>query len=153
MSDMIIRQAEEKDVKQIAHLDTLCFAVPWSELSFRQEITENERAIYIVAKVEENIVGYAGMWVILDEGHITNVAVHPDYRRKHIGQALVSILLSAGEECGVERTTLEVRESNEAAINLYKSFDFKPEGLRKGYYEDNNENAVIMWRGGFSENV
>lgn len=144
---MTVRLAEERDVHDVAELDKLCFAMPWSEESFRQEFTENERALYIVAEIGGRIVGYAGMWVILDEGHITNVCVHPDYRKRHIGEGILRVLIAAGAQVGVERTTLEVRRSNAPAIALYEKLGFVSEGVRKGYYENNNEDAIIMWRG------
>ena len=143
---MIIRKAEERDVTAMAELDKICFAAPWSEESFRFEVNENPRALYIVAEVDGRLAGYAGMWHIVDEGHITNVAVHPDFRRKHIGQAIISVLLGAAEEVGAMSQTLEVRVSNEPAQKLYSKFGFKSAGVRKGYYEDNKEDAMIMWR-------
>ena len=144
--DLIVRQAEEKDIKPMAEMDILCFSAPWSEVSFEKEIKENHLAFYIVAEVDGSMVGYAGLWCIVDEGHITNVAVHPDYRRKGIGEALVSVLLEHTIKSGILSHTLEVRASNEAAISLYTKFGFQPAGLRKNYYEDNGEDAIIMWR-------
>jgi len=144
--DLIIRHAEEKDIKPMAEMDILCFSAPWSEASFENEIKENHLAFYIVAEIGGQMVGYAGLWCIVDEGHITNVAVHPDFRRKGIGEALVSVLLSHTIQNGVTSHTLEVRESNIAAISLYTRFGFQPAGLRKNYYEDNGEDAIIMWR-------
>lgn len=144
--DLIVRQAEERDIKPMAEMDVLCFTAPWSEASFTQEIKENSMAFYIVAEIDGKIVGYAGLWCIVDEGHITNVAVHPDFRRRGIGEALVSVLLTHTIENGILSHTLEVRESNEAAISLYTKFGFVPSGMRKNYYEDNNEDAIIMWR-------
>ena len=144
--NLIIRQAEEKDIKPMAEMDILCFSAPWSEVSFEQEIKENPLAFYVVAEIDGRMVGYAGLWGILDEGHITNVAVHPDFRRKGIGEALVSVLLEHTSGNGIQSHTLEVRASNEAAIALYSKYGFQPGGLRKNYYEDNGEDAVIMWR-------
>lgn len=151
MRELIIRKAEKKDIKEVAALDRLCFSMPWSEETIRQEIMENNIALYIVAEIEGKVVGYAGMWLIVDEGHITNVAVHPVFRRKHIGQGIVSVLLAHSEEAGTKRQTLEVRKSNNAAIELYSKFDFLPVGIRKEYYEDNGEDALIMWRGGHED--
>src|SRR5665647_374798 len=87
MSDIVIRRATEKDIGQIADLDKICFSVPWSEQAFGKELKENNLAFYILAEMKETgqIVGYAGVWLIQEEGHITNVAVHPEFRRKHIG--------------------------------------------------------------------
>lgn len=144
--DLIVRQAEERDIKPMAEMDILCFSAPWSEESFRKEIKENRLAFYIVAEINGRMVGYAGLWSIVDEGHITNVAVHPDFRRKGIGEALITVLLSHTRENGILSHTLEVRASNDAAISLYSKFGFVPAGLRKNYYEDNGEDAIIMWR-------
>ena len=147
MSEMIIRQARESDIDEITRLDQLCFSAPWSWESFRQEIMENGLALYLVAELPQSLelVGYAGIWAILDEGHITNVAVHPGYRRRHIGEALVKVLLEEASTSGIRQFTLEARVSNEPAIRLYRKFGFREAGVRKGYYEDNNEDALIMW--------
>lgn len=147
MSEMIIRQARESDIDEITRLDQLCFSAPWSRESFRQEIMKNGMALYLVAELPQSgeLVGYAGIWAILDEGHITNVAVHPEYRRRHIGEALVKVLLEEASASGIRQFTLEARVSNEPAIRLYRKFGFREAGVRKGYYEDNNEDALIMW--------
>ena len=83
---------------------------------------------------------------MIDEGHITNVAVLPEHRGKHIASAIIAVMIEFTEGQGIKRFTLEVRSSNEAAKGLYRKFNFKEEGLRKGYYQDNGEDAVIMWR-------
>lgn len=147
MDSLIIRKAESKDIKEMADLDLVCFAAPWSEEAFRQELEENNLAFYVVAELKEKVVGYAGLWAILDEGHITNVAVAPEHRKKGIGHAVVEVLVDASEQAGLKSFTLEVRPSNINAQNLYKKFGFTEAGLRKGYYEDNGEDAIIMWRG------
>lgn len=148
MSDLIIREATEKDIHEIAELDKICFSAPWSESAFQKEFTENELAFYVLAEEKESgkIIGYAGLWCIYEEGHITNVGVHPDFRRKHIGSAVVEVLMmESRKNAGIKTFTLEVRKSNSAAIELYKKFGFLEVGIRKGYYEENNEDAVIMW--------
>lgn len=144
--DLIIRQAEEKDIKPMAEIDKVCFSVPWSEKSFEEEIKNNHLAFYVVAEIGDKIVGYAGLWQVDVEGHITNVAVHPEFRRKRIAEALISVLIDHTKKNGVLSYTLEVRASNEAAISLYLKHGFKPAGIRKGYYMDNGEDAIIMWR-------
>ena len=161
MADLIIRRAEEKDVLAIEQIEKQCFAVPWSYESLHKDIVENGLAFYIVAEIAAEdgseaaeqsegtagqVCGYVGVWKILDEGHITNVAVAPDYRRMHIGRAMLETLIEVTGEAGIERYTLEVRASNEPAIRLYEGLGFKSEGIRPGYYEDNGEDAVIMWR-------
>jgi len=144
--DFNIRQAEEKDIIAIATLDKLCFSLPWSLGAFEREIRENDLALYIVAEVNDMIVGYAGLWRIVDEGHITNVAVHPDFRKMGFGETLVSLLIDCSREAGIITHTLEVRASNIAAIALYSKLGFVSAGIRQKYYQDNNEDAIIMWR-------
>lgn len=146
MADLIIRKAEEKDVLAIEQIEKQCFAVPWSYDSLYKDIVENKLAFYIVAEIAGQICGYVGIWKIFDEGHITNVAVAPEFRRKHIGRAMLETLISVTAEAGIEKCTLEVRAGNEPAIRLYEGLGFKPVGKRPGYYEDNGEDAVIMWR-------
>jgi len=141
-----IRAANEKDVRSLADMDQICFALPWSEKSFFEEITRNTVARYVVAEMAGQIVGYAGIWMIQDEGHITNIAVHPDFRRQGIAKAMIFTLIEISEAAGVKFYTLEVRASSESAISLYQGMGFKACGVRKGYYEDNNEDAIIMWK-------
>jgi [ribosomal protein S18]-alanine N-acetyltransferase len=150
MSEIRIRVATAEDIDAMTELDATCFAAPWSRASFEAELTTNQLAWYLVAEelISEGvglIIGYAGLWAIEDEGHITNVAVHPDYRRMHLGHILVEMLIDRTRKEGLKRFTLEVRVSNHAAIALYEQFGFVSAGLRKGYYEDNNEDAMIMW--------
>lgn len=146
MSEVQIRVANPGDIDAMTELDAICFSSPWSRASFEAELTTNRLAWYLVAEeAHGGIIGYAGLWAIEDEGHITNVAVHPDYRRKHLGSILVGMLIEQTKNAGLKRFTLEVRVSNQAAIDLYEKFGFVSAGVRKGYYEDNNEDAMIMW--------
>lgn len=145
-SELIVRQATGEDVAQIAEIEKRCFVIPWSYESLHHDITENKRALYIVAEAEGKICGYVGVWKILDEGHITNVAVTPEYRRRHIASAMLGVLLAVLSDNAVSSCTLEVRAGNEAAKALYHSFGFVEAGVRKGYYEDNGEDAIIMWK-------
>lgn len=146
MADVIIRQAKPTDAGDIYEIEKLCFPDPWSMESIRVELEENPRAFYIVAEHSGNVVGYAGLWWIEDEGHITNIAVKPGYRHRKIAEGIVRILIEHTSNEGVMHHTLEVRRSNEAAINLYRKFGFEVEGIRKGYYKFENEDALIMWR-------
>ena len=143
----IIRQAKGEDARQIAEVEKACFSTPWSYESLKHDITENQRALYMTAEAGGKICGYAGLWKIIDEGHITNVAVSPEYRRKHIARSLLEALFASAAKQGIERFTLEVRAGNEAAKKLYGGFGFLEAGLRKGYYDDNGEDALIMWKG------
>lgn len=144
--DLVIRQAEEKDIAPMAALDRVCFSMPWSEASFAHEIKTNHLAFYLVAEIDGALVGYAGMWAVVDEGHITNVATHPHYRQKGIASAMVALLIETSKEAGISSHTLEVRASNQSAIQLYTKLGFEAIGIRKKYYEDNGEDAIIMWR-------
>jgi tRNA threonylcarbamoyl adenosine modification protein YeaZ/ribosomal-protein-alanine acetyltransferase len=135
-----------EDIKQVCEIENLSFSMPWSRESFESEISQNNLARYIVAKVDGKIAAYGGMWIILDEAHITNIAVHPEYRGQKIGEKLVMALLQRAKENKAAGITLEVRKSNIAARNLYKKLGFKDSGIRKGYYADTGEDAIIMWK-------
>ena len=146
MAQLIIRQAEERDIMAIEGLEKVCFSDPWSYESLEHDILNNKLSFYIVAEVEGVVCGYVGIWNIVDEGHITNVAVSPDYRRKHIASNMLDVLIASCQEAGVERFTLEVRAGNEPAKALYAGKGFREVGVRAGYYQDNGEDAIIMWR-------
>ena len=144
---LIIRQAKGEDARQVAEVEKACFSTPWSYESLKHDIRENERAIYMAAEIDGKICGYAGLWKIIDEGHITKVAVLPEYRRRGIAGAMLKALVQEASQQGIERFTLEVRAGNEAAKKLYAGLGFLEAGVRKGYYEDNGEDALIMWKG------
>lgn len=146
MPDLVLRPAKAGDAKSIAEMEKICFTVPWSYEAILAELTENPRAFYLIAESCGEIIGYAGVWIILDEGHITNVAVLPEHRGRKTGTAIVKQLLQITEARGVIRHTLEVRRSNRSAIVLYENLGFQTAGVRKGYYMDNGEDALIMWR-------
>ncbi len=142
--DMVIRRMEESDLDRLAVLETRCFTIPWSRAMLADELS-NDRALYLVALCEGRVAGYAGAWIVMDEGHITNVAVDPDFRRAGIGRALLAALLEGLAGAGVTASTLEVRRGNRPAIALYEAFGFTVEGVRRGYYTDNGEDALVMW--------
>lgn len=144
MDEVRIRLMRLKDVEAVAAIEEASFARPWSRESFRQELTRNAAARYLVAEVQGQIAGYAGAWIILDESHITNIAVHPDFRGKGIGRRLTEELLQVLSNLGAGYATLEVRVSNLRAQQLYRSLGFVSVGKRKRYYEDNNEDAYLM---------
>lgn len=121
------------------------FHCPWSEASIMAELI-NPAARYIVAILDGKVIAFGGMWIILDEAHITNIAVTSEHRNSGIGSLIVASLIDTAKESGADAMTLEVRASNEAALRLYKKYNFVEEGLRKGYYEDNKEDCIIMWR-------
>jgi ribosomal-protein-alanine N-acetyltransferase len=117
---------------------------PWSEQNFRNEM-EHAHACFRVALDGTEVVGYAGMWLIVDEAHITTVTVREDRRRQGVGRTLVEALLAEAKAQGAVCATLEVRAGNEPAIRLYESFGFVRSGVRRRYYPDNREDAVVMW--------
>lgn len=144
MGELQIRLMRLKDADQVADIEEATFARPWSRDSFRLELTRNAAARYLVAEEDGRILGYAGAWIILDESHITNIAVREDARGRGIGRKLTEELLQVLSNLGACYATLEVRESNLRAQNLYKSLGFISVGRRKRYYEDNNEDAYLM---------
>ncbi|MGE5702481.1 MAG: ribosomal protein S18-alanine N-acetyltransferase [Clostridia bacterium] len=134
-----------EDVEAVAELEELSFPTPWPKDAFVNEMTINQHAKYMLAIAEDKIVAYCGVWIIIDEAHITNIAVHPDYRGRKIGEMLMRQVMGLAVLLGAERMTLEVRPSNQTARNLYDKLGFTAAGVRKGYYSDNNEDAIIMW--------
>lgn len=145
MIDFEVCSFEEKYIDQILYIENVSFSDPWSRDSMEKELSNNF-ARYIVVKKQDLVVGYGGMWLILDEGHITNIAVHPDYRGIGIGNEIVKALIKICIAENINALTLEVRKSNLAAIKLYSKFGFVAEGIRKAYYADNHEDAIIMWK-------
>ena len=135
-----------RDLNEVMAIERLSFTTPWSRMAFASELLENERAYYLVARVRGRAVGYVGIWIVADEGHITNVAVHPDYRSRGVGRRLLQAITELAIRKGARRLTLEVRKSNVRAQSLYQSLGFQGVGVRRGYYRDNNEDAIIMWR-------
>lgn len=137
-----------EDLSEVLEIEVLAFSTPWSRNSFLYELLENERAFYLTAKNEYGrVIGYVGMWVVFDEGHITNLATHPQYRRQGVARKLMYELIAASKERGVRYLTLEVRRSNSEAQELYQKLGFVHMGVRRKYYLDNNEDALIMWKG------
>lgn len=145
MNNLVICPFEEKYLKEILSIENLSFAVPWTKDSMEKELT-NKFAKYIVIKLNTLVIGYGGMWIILDEGHITNIAVHPEFRKIGAGKKIIEGLISICKEKNISSLTLEVRASNYIAKKLYTKFGFIEEGIRKNYYNDNNEDAIIMWK-------
>lgn len=143
---MEILKMTTEHIKDVHKIEEDCFSIPWSEKSFYEELTKNKMAIYIVAKENENIIGYGGMWHVINEGHITNVAVKKEYRGKGIGSKIIEALINIAKEKEMIGITLEVRTSNNIAQSIYKKNGFIMEGIRKEYYDDNKEDAIVMWK-------
>jgi [ribosomal protein S18]-alanine N-acetyltransferase len=146
MNDIIVcRLMTVDDIDEVLLVENASFPTPWSRDAFENEIIQNHFANYIVLEVNDELVGYGGFWSIVDEAHITNVAISPAYRGKKLGDYLVKNLMELAIELGAEMMTLEVRVSNIVAQNLYKKYGFEEKGIRKGYYSDDGEDALIMW--------
>jgi len=147
MAEPFIRVIREEDVAQIHEIEKLCFAIPWSEESILHDVKENVVARWLVLDDGEgNVLAYAGMWFVRDEAHVCNVAVHPDHRKKGYGRRVFEALEALAQENSMSMMTLEVRRSNIAAQNLYHACGFLDVGYRKRYYEDNKEDALIMYK-------
>lgn len=146
IEDVRIEEMKVEHLDGVMVVENLSFKIPWSRNSFFEEITTNGLAVYFVALLQDKVIGYGGFWGIFDEGHITNIAVHPEFRRCKVASKLIDKILASCKEKNIEGLTLEVRKSNTAARMLYERYGFKTEGARKGYYSDNGEDALIMWR-------
>ncbi|MBJ6360221.1 ribosomal protein S18-alanine N-acetyltransferase [Paenibacillus sp. MAHUQ-46] len=134
-----------EDVPVICQIEQEAFTSPWTAEAFINELTNNHFARYMVMEWEGQAIGYGGMWTIMDEAHITNIAVRIGYRGQGLGERLLRELQRTAVFFGSARMTLEVRVSNEIAQNLYRKLGFEPSGVRPGYYSDNGEDALIMW--------
>ena len=138
-----LEQMKSAHVAQIAQLEKICFSDPWSENSVASEL-DNPLSLWLVALNGETVAGYVGSQSVLDGADMMNVAVHPEFRRRGIARDLVNALVDALKEKGIKSLTLEVRQSNEAAIALYEQLGFLQVGLRPNYYRNPKENALIM---------
>ena len=143
-NDCLIRRMTIDDVPTVAAIEAATFPTPWSEDAFRKEITDNPVARYLVAEKDGAVIGFAGAWIILDESHITNIAILAEHRGNGYGRALTAALMQYLSNLGAAYATLEVRKSNVTAQNLYKSRGYVSVGVRKRYYEDNGEDALLM---------
>jgi [ribosomal protein S18]-alanine N-acetyltransferase len=132
------------DVHAAHEIERLSFATPWPAHAFEQELRENRLARYLVARAGGDVVGFAGLWLMVDDAHITTIGVHPGWRRRGIGRLLLLGLADLAVAIGARRLTLEVRPSNGAALALYGAFGFEVVGRRPGYYSDDGEDALVM---------
>ena len=141
---VLIRRMTLEDVPAVHEIDTLSFSLPWPERSFRFELTENPVARGWVAEVGSRIAAMLVLWFIIDEAHVATIAVHPDFRRQGIGEQILLYALRSAQAEGAHRAFLEVRAGNVAAQTMYKKYGFEVAGVRRGYYRDNNEDALLM---------
>lgn len=145
MAELVIRQMEPGDIDAVVKVEALTFPDPWPKDIFHHEVVENEYAYYFVAELDGEVIGFAGFWAVIDDAQITNIAIVPKYRGYKIGEKLFDYTCRQAVRLGVERLSLEVRESNEIAQNMYRKFGLVPGGVRKRYYTDNQEDAIVMW--------
>ncbi len=133
-----------EDLDEVQRIELASFSTPWPSNAYRSELETNRLASYLVARIDGRVVAYGGMWLMVDEAHITTFAVHPGWRRQRIGERLLLAFLDLARDRHAREATLEVRLSNVAARRLYEKYGFRPVGLRPRYYSDNNEDALIM---------
>ena len=143
MSEITMGLMTVDDVEAVHAIEVACFKTPWSKKSFYDEVTRNACARYMVVREDGAAIAYAGVWFVLDEGHITNIAVRPDRRGQGVGEMVTRGLIQLAADSGMSWMTLEVRRSNEAARGLYRKLGFEEVGVRKRYYE-NREDAILM---------
>ncbi len=141
---VIVEEMRLDDVAAVHEIERLSFATPWPAHAFEQELRGNRLARYVVARAGETVVGFAGVWLMVDEAHITTFGVHPDWRRQGVGRQLLLNVAELSVTLGARRMTLEVRVSNEAAQALYRSLGFEEAGRRTRYYTDDGEDALVM---------
>jgi [ribosomal protein S18]-alanine N-acetyltransferase len=132
------------DVSAVHEIERLSFRTPWPAYAFEQELRANRLARYVVARAGDRVVGFAGVWLMVDDAHVTTFGVHPDWRRQGIGRQLMLNVAELSVTIGARRMTLEVRASNEAAQALYHAFGFEIVGRRPRYYTDDGEDALVM---------
>ena len=132
------------DLDAVHAIERASFAVPWPDDAYRNEIRTNRLATYVVARLDEDIVGFAGLWIMVDEAHVTTFAVDPRWRRRGVGERMLLALLDIAVARQAREATLEVRLSNLPARKLYEKHGFRPVGIRVRYYSDNGEDALIM---------
>lgn len=142
---LIYRAMTLSDIPAIIAIEHEAFSSPWTAEAFHNELANNMFARYMVMAYKGETIGYGGMWIIMDEAHITNIAIRSDFRGYGLGNRLLEELQRTAVFFGASRMTLEVRVSNELAQSLYRKYGFQPSGVRPRYYSDNDEDALIMW--------
>jgi ribosomal-protein-alanine N-acetyltransferase len=144
MMNYIIRKMAVEDLEQVVAIDQSSFSLPWPPRSFYFEVTNNPASRCWVADLEGKIIAMLVAWFVVDEIHIATIATHPDFRKQGIGEDLLSHTLQFARAEGALTSFLEVRESNEAALNMYRKFGYVETSRRENYYADNNEDAILM---------
>ncbi|HLS60026.1 MAG TPA: ribosomal protein S18-alanine N-acetyltransferase [Virgibacillus sp.] len=145
MAELVIRKMNIIDIDEVMEVEKASFTEPWPKEIFAQEVLKNDYAYYFIAQLNNKVIGYAGMWVVIDDAQITNIAIIPQYRGLKIGEKLFEYVCQQAMKMSVKRLSLEVRVSNVIAQGMYRKFGFVPGGIRKNYYTDNQEDAIVMW--------
>ncbi|WP_409291110.1 ribosomal protein S18-alanine N-acetyltransferase [Peribacillus sp. SCS-37] len=145
MGNYTYRRMIPEDIEQVLAVEHQSFTLPWSREAFENELMNNKYALYLVLEDEGRVIGYCGTWLVLDEAHITNIAILPEYRGRSLGEALLVKMMQTVMQMGAISITLEVRVSNVPAQSLYRKLGFQNGGIRKRYYTDNYEDALVMW--------
>jgi ribosomal-protein-alanine N-acetyltransferase len=135
------------DLPAVLQIEAASFTTAWPVNAFANEIRDNKLAHYFIGRLDGHIVAYGGIWVILEDSHVTTIAVHPTFRGRRFGEEMLLKLLDEAIARGASWITLEVRESNAGAQKLYRKYGFTTVSTRRGYYSDNGENALVMWAG------
>jgi [ribosomal protein S18]-alanine N-acetyltransferase len=141
---VVIAPMRVDDVPDVHAIERASFTTPWPDHAYRTELETNRLAHYLVVRIGDRLVGYAGLWLMVDEAHVTTFAIDPAWRRRRLGERLLIALLDLAIERRAGEATLEVRLSNLPARRLYEKFGFRPVGIRPRYYSDDNEDALIM---------
>lgn len=150
---LTISLMSDADIKEVLRIEHQSFTTTWPSNAFFQELHDNKLAHYYVGRVGNRIVAYGGIWVILEDSHVTTIAVSPEYRGRKYGEQMLLHLLDQAIDRGASWMTLEVRESNHVAQALYRKYGFTTVSTRKAYYSDNNENALVMWAGNLKSEI
>lgn len=145
VDSFVFRYMREEDIDQILEVEHASFSLPWSREAFYNELHNNKFAVYMVLEDKDKIIGYCGTWVVIDEAHVTNIAILPEYRGRKLGEGLLRQMMMVARQMGAKSMTLEVRVTNHVAQSLYRKLGFQNGGIRKNYYSDNQEDALVMW--------
>jgi ribosomal-protein-alanine N-acetyltransferase len=143
--DVVLGPLRRRHLRSVMKIEQQVYPRPWSMGLFMSELGYRTGRVYLAARVGTAVVGYAGLMLVPDDGHVTTIAVDPAWHGRGIGTRLLHTLARAGVERGAKHLTLEVRVGNEAALALYRGFGFAPAGIRKGYYQETGEDAIVMW--------
>jgi ribosomal-protein-alanine N-acetyltransferase len=141
------------DVAPVTRIEKASFSTVWPADAFHNELNANKLAHYFVGRIGDRVVAYGGIWVILEDSHVTTIAVDPAYRGRRFGEVMLLRLIDEALERGAAWMTLEVRESNVVAQHLYRKYGFTTVTMRRGYYSDDNESALVMWAGNLKSDL